>query len=240
MFGNLKDKRSPFQQLMSPSIWEQLKEGFSFGWNNVILPMTKAAVKIGAGFFTGGPAGGAMAAIPAVVEGVSDIAHRVSAYMHPTEPDGTANVQTVAGIVNPTKHITVLNQALNSVGAGSPDATNSLARAAASFFDGMTKYGDFTAASKYAGATPVGKHIQSGVSQAVVNYARQKIGFDAHNAMRFGPGAMREAQMLPSTSAYAEPIRDYMMNGGAEALAINKLAAYGPLNRSRDITVGSG
>lgn len=225
---------------MSPSIWEQLKEGFSFGWNNVLMPMGKAALKIGAGFFSGGPAGAAMAAIPAVTEGIGDIVHRVSAYMHPTEPDGTANAQTVASIVNPTKHINVLNQALNSVGAGSPDATNNLAQSAASFFDGMTKYGDFTAAAKFSGATPIGKHIQNGVSQAVVNYARQKIGFDAHNAMHFGPGAMRDAQMLPSTSAYADPVRDYMMNGGAEALAMNKLAAYGPLNRSRDITAGSG
>ena len=225
---------------MSSSIWDQLKWGFEFGFKNVVAPIATAAFQIGSGFVSGGPAGAAMAAIPAVTGAVGDIAHRVSAYLHPTNDDGTANAQTVASVVNPTKHISVLNQALNSVGAGSPDATNSLARSAASFFDGIAKYNDPTAAAKYTGATPVGKHIQNGISGAIVNYVRQKTGFDAQNAMRFGPGAMREAQMLPSTSAYAEPIRDYMMNGGAEALAMNRLAAYGPLNRSRDITVGSG
>jgi hypothetical protein len=225
---------------MGMSIWDQLKWGFGLGWNAVLKPMATAALAIGAGFMEGGPAGAAMAGIPAVIGAVSDSAHRISGYLHEVNDDGTANAATVKGIVNPTKHVNVLNQALGAVGMGSPDTTNDIATQAAKFFDGITKYGDATAAAKFAGATPIGKHISSAISGAVVNYAKSKIGFDAHNAMRFGPGAMREAQMLPSTSAYAGPVRDYMMNGGAEALAMRKLTDYGSLNRSRDITFGSG
>ena len=207
---------------------------------NLAEAVGKTTLSALGGFETGGPIGALLAGIPAAVSNTGTLVHRLSAYFHPTDKDGTATAETVHSLIRPMTHMDVATKALGSVSKDTPPAGLELATVGAKLHDGMAKHGDYTAASQYAGATPIAKHIGTGVSRAVVDHARATIGFDAQNHMRYGASATREAQMVPSTSAYHEPVRDFMLNGGAEALAMKRLSQGGG-SRGGDIVItGAG
>ena len=208
--------------------FDDLKQGLSIA-GGTVLNLGEAVFKTAgaavAGFAAGGPAGALLAGIPAGIASTGTLIHRLSAYFHPTDEDGTPNMATIQSLTqNPLHHLKMANQALQNVNKDTPESGISLAQSAAKLNDGLEKYGDFAAAAKFAGASPISKHIATGVSKGIVDEVKRRTGFDAINHMRYGRSATRAAQMVPTTSAYAEPVRDYMLHGGAEALAMKHLS----------------
>ncbi len=222
--------------------WDELKHGLKI-MGGTIWDMTRAAVPTAVaavgGFMAGGPAGAVVAGATTGVKEADTLIHRLSGYFHPTDKDGTPNHQTIASLVDPTSHMKVASQALKNVDSKSPESVISLAQTGAKLYDGIQKHGSTVAGAKYAGATPISSHLASGTSTAIVNEVKKRTGFDAQNALRYGASSTRSAQMVPSTSAFHAPVRDYMMHGGAEAFAMKHLNQYG-FARSNDVVVGGG
>lgn len=225
------------------SIWDQLKEGFKIG-GDLLFNMGKAAVETTiaglTGFAAGGPAGAAMAAIPVGISGISSVASRIGSYFHSVDPQtNLPTAETVSSVLHPIKPLVMMNSALRTATADSPDSVKQIAGSAAAFHDGMEKYGNVVSAAKAAGGTPITQHLANNMSGTIVDAIKSRSGFDARNAIRYGGSAMRGAQMVGTTSAYSAPLLSYMNNGGAEALAMRNIASKG-YGGPQDIVVGGG
>jgi len=191
------------------------------------------------GFKSGGPLGAFAAGLPAATSAVSSLVNRIHSYSHPTAEDGTATHATIASVLDPAGPLKTASKALGAVSSDSPASVNEVATAGANFHDGMSKHGNSVeAAAKYAGATPITQHLGNSLSSSIVGHVKNRIGFDAVNHMRFGASATREAQMLPTTSAFHGRINDFMNYGGAEALAMKRLAMQGGGPLAREILIG--
>lgn len=222
--------------------FDDLKTGLGIVGHTVLDVLEgglKTAGAAAAGFVGGGPIGAITAGISTGISSVGTLINRIHSYSHPTSPDGTANHATIASVLDPIGPLVTASKAMGAVSKDSPASVNEVAGAGANFLDGMAKHGNsLEAAARYAGSTPISKHIGNSLSSSIVGHVKNRIGFDAVNHMRFGASATREAQMLPTTSAFHGRVSDFMNYGGAEALAMKRLAMQGGGAISRDIVVG--
>lgn len=190
----------------------------------------------------GGILGGIVGGVTEGIDGVSSTVNRVKHYMHDYEnSEGKANARSVLNAsADPLRPVSTMKNAVSSLSANAPASVVDSARSGAKFYDGLAKHGNVSAAAKYAGATPVSKHLGNGVSRAIIGEVGGRTGFHGDRHLLLQNAAVQGARMLPSTSAYHSRVDDTARFGGAESVAMKRMARQTVNPPSREIVVGGG
>lgn len=208
------------------SLWSGIKKAAGVVGSVLSGVGTVVAGALG-GAEIGGPIGGLVGGVSTLIGTIEPTIKRVQHYINDDEAGSAGDLQATYQQLHGVMSHKVLQNAMSSVTAKSPQVVKDIANIGASFHDSLAKTGDIVSAVKAAGGNPLSGHIADSMSNAIINEASRRGLGNQQIVQSLHDPVSRFIGGVSKSNSYHQRVKD-IRTGRAEAAAVRSMAYDNP------------